>query len=126
MTVSPHGTSLGAAPEPSAQAPAADPRIADAARQFEALLLTQLLRAAKQGGAEGWLGAGEDQAASSAMEFAEECFAQALAAQGGLGLANLITAQLSRATQACQPAASSSPACASSRQGLETPAGAGG
>lgn len=106
-------------------APAPDPRLADAARQFEALLLTQLLRAARQGGGQGWLGSGEDQAASSAMEFAEECFAQALAAQGGLGLAALITAELSRSAQARQPAGSSSSAGASC-QGFGRPAGAAG
>lgn len=105
--------------------PAPDPRIADAARQFEALLLTQLLRAARQEGGEGWLGSGEDQAASSAMEFAEECFAQALASQGGLGLAALITAELSRSAQARQPAGSNSSAGASC-QGFGRPAGTEG
>jgi Rod binding domain-containing protein len=69
--------------------------VADAARQFEALLITQLLRAAR-GESEGWLGSGEDQTASSAMELAEEQFAQALAARGGLGLANLIVSGLER------------------------------
>lgn len=67
--------------------------MADAAQQFEALLITQLLRAAR-GDSEGWLGAGEDQTAASAMELAEEQFAGALAAQGGLGLASLIVSGL--------------------------------
>jgi Rod binding domain-containing protein len=71
----------------------APPKIQEAARQFEALLLTQLLRAAR-GGGEGWLGAGADQSAASAMELAEEQFASALAAQGGLGLARFITSGL--------------------------------
>jgi Rod binding domain-containing protein len=70
--------------------------IQDAARQFEALLLAQLLRGAREAGSEGWLGTGEeDQAASCAMGLAEEQFAQALAAQGGLGLASLIVSGLS-------------------------------
>jgi Rod binding domain-containing protein len=86
---------------------------AGAARQFEALLITQLLRAAR-GDGEGWLGAGEDQTAASAMELAEEQFASALSAQGGLGLANLIVAGLER-DQALQPcgANSNSGACPS-------------
>jgi len=67
--------------------------VADAARQFEALLITQLLRAAR-GESEEWLGAGEDPTASSAMELAEEQFAGALAAQGGMGLASLIVSGL--------------------------------
>jgi Rod binding domain-containing protein len=69
--------------------------ILDAARQFEALLLAQLLRASREAGSDGWLGTGEDQAASSAMGLAEEQFAQALSAQGGLGLASLIVSGLS-------------------------------
>ena len=69
--------------------------IQDAARQFEALLLAQLLRAAREAESDGWLGTGEGQAASCAMGLAEEQFAQALAAQGGLGLASLIVSGLS-------------------------------
>ena len=68
--------------------------IQDAARQFEALLLAQMLRAAREAGADGWLGTGEDKTASSAMGLAEEQFAQALSAQGGLGLASLIVSGL--------------------------------
>jgi Rod binding domain-containing protein len=85
------------ASEGAAQArPKDDPAaIARAASQFEALLITQLIRAAR-GDTEGWLGSGEDQAASSALELAEEQFAEALAAQGGLGLASLIVSGLQR------------------------------
>jgi Rod binding domain-containing protein len=78
----------------SSARPADDPaKVADAARQFEALLLAQLLRAAR-GSGEGWLGAGEDASASSALELAEEQFAAALSAQGGLGLARLVVSGL--------------------------------
>ena len=71
--------------------PGASPaKIEDAARQFEALLVGQLIRSARAAGSEGWLGTGEDQTASSVMELAEEQFAQALTSQGGLGLAGLI------------------------------------
>ena len=91
----------GATSPPAGTAPAGRPEgtknnaaaLADAASQFEALLITQLLRAAR-GDSEGWLGAGEDQTAASAMELAEEQFAGALAAQGGLGLASLIVSGL--------------------------------
>jgi len=99
-------------------------RIQEAARQFEALLITQLLRASRSTGGEGWLGTGEDQSASSAMEMAEEYFAQALASQGGLGLARMICEELSRAAQARQPAVSNSPAGTSSCQGLAHAEGA--
>jgi Rod binding domain-containing protein len=67
--------------------------VLDAARQFEALLVAQLLRAARGDGA-GWLGTGEDHSSTPAMELAEEQLAAALAAQGGLGLARLIASGL--------------------------------
>jgi Rod binding domain-containing protein len=64
-------------------------KIREAAQQFESLLVAYLLRTMRPEGG-GWLGTGDDPTASSAMELAEEQFAQALAAQGGLGLAKLV------------------------------------
>ncbi len=75
---------------PQAQSQASPAAIENAARQFESLLIAQLLRSVREGDAEGWLGAGEDPASSSAVELAEEQFAAALSAQGGLGLAGLV------------------------------------
>jgi flagellar protein FlgJ len=68
----------------------------EAAEQFEALLLAQLLRSAHEEGSQGWLGAGDDQAGSSMVQLAEEHLAQALASRGGLGLAGLIASGLER------------------------------
>ena len=65
-------------------------KVHDAAQQFEALLMGQILRSARQGGA-GWLGSGEDSSAECATDFAEQQFATVLAQQGGLGLATLIS-----------------------------------
>jgi flagellar protein FlgJ len=61
----------------------------DAARQFEALLIGQMLKSMRDSEG-GWLGTGDDEASSSAMEYAQEMFAQSLSANGGLGMANLI------------------------------------
>jgi len=61
-----------------------------AAEQFEALLLGQLLKGAHDEASGGWLGTGDDQAGSSMVELAEEHLAQMMAAHGGLGLAGLI------------------------------------
>ncbi len=61
----------------------------DAAKQFEALLIGQMLKSMRESGS-GWLGSGEDQAAESAMGMAEEHFAQALSSSGGFGLASTI------------------------------------
>lgn len=95
-------------------------KILEAARQFEALLITQLLRAARGGDSASWLGAGEDQAAASAMEMAEECFAQALASQGGLGLAQLVADGLRQPSQALHPADTASSAGSSGQGGAAT------
>ena len=88
---------LPGAAVPDAATPAAesrDPdRVHDAAQQFEALLMGQILRSARQGGS-GWLGSGEDSSAECATDFAEQQFAAVLAQQGGLGLATLITSGL--------------------------------
>jgi len=56
-------------------------KIRDAAQQFEALLLGQILRAAREGG---------EASSGCAMEYAEQQFAAVMARNGGLGLAGLI------------------------------------
>jgi len=82
--------------------PSADPTdhgstsIEDAAHQFESLLLASMLKSMREAGSGGWLGGGEDQTSAAAMELAEEQFARALAAQGGLGLAALVAGGLKR------------------------------
>ncbi len=70
-----------------------DSKVHDAARQFEALLIAQMLKSMRDSEG-GWLGTGDDEAASSAMEYAQEMFAQSLSANGGLGLARLVAAGL--------------------------------
>ena len=69
-------------------------KIKQAASQFEALLIGQVLKTMHEGEGEGWLGTGEDQTASSAMGMADEYFAQSMAKRGGLGLAKMISAGL--------------------------------
>lgn len=70
-------------------------KIRDAATQFESLLIGQILKAAHED--EGWLGTGDDQSAGAAMGMADEYFAKAMAARGGLGLAKTIAAGLTQA-----------------------------
>ena len=69
-------------------------RIRDAASQFEALLISQVLKASHAGEDEGWLGTGEDQTADSVMGLAEDYFARSIAARGGFGLARMVASQL--------------------------------
>ena len=69
--------------------------VKEAAQQFEALLITQLLQAARASGG-GWLGTGEESGDAMAAGLAEEQFARALAHSGGVGLSATIAAGLSR------------------------------
>lgn len=70
--------------------PADDPaKVRDAAKQFEALLIGQMMKSMHDSEG-GWLGTGDDQSSSSAMEYGQEIFAQAMASSGGLGLANMV------------------------------------
>lgn len=78
------------------QGPDTPERIRDAAGQFEALLVAHLMRQAREASGGGWMGEGEDQTAGALREMAEEQFAQALAAQGGLGLAKLVADGIKR------------------------------
>lgn len=64
-------------------------KVKAAATQFEALLIGQMLKSMHDSEG-GWLGTGSDESASSAMEYGQEIFAQALANNGGLGLASMI------------------------------------
>ncbi len=69
-------------------------KIADSAKQFEALMLVEILKAARASSDGGWLGTGDDQAGQLAVEMGEQQFAQAMTAHGGLGIAKLVTNSL--------------------------------
>src|SRR5947209_12326418 len=68
-------------------------KVRDAAEQFEALLLGQILRSERESGG-GMMGSGSSGPGDCATEFAEQHLASALAHSGGLGLANLIASGL--------------------------------
>jgi flagellar protein FlgJ len=63
-------------------------KVRDAAQQFEALLIGQILRSVRESG--GWLASGEA-SSDCATEYAEQQLAATLAHQGGLGMAELIS-----------------------------------
>jgi Rod binding domain-containing protein len=71
-------------------------KIKDAASQFEALMIGQILKAAHGDSDEGAFGGDADPASASAMDFANDYFARAMAAKGGLGLTNMIVAGLQK------------------------------
>jgi Rod binding domain-containing protein len=64
-------------------------KIKESATQFESLLMAQLLKSMRQSDG-GWLGTDQDDAGGMMLDIAEENLSQVLAAQGGLGLANLV------------------------------------
>ena len=77
--------------EPRAQDDPA--KIRDAAQQFEALLIGQILKDISASAGNGGLG-DPDAASGSMLEMANESFARAIAARGGLGLAEMVVRDL--------------------------------
>ena len=81
---------IASAAAPGGPAKPRDPvKVHDAAQQFEALLLGQMLRTERQSGS-GWLGSGGDASAECVTDYAEQQFAAVLAQNGGLGIATLV------------------------------------
>jgi flagellar protein FlgJ len=66
----------------------------DAATQFEALMVSQMLKDMRTASGSGWLGTGEDDSSACMMDLAEEHLAQVLAQQGGLGIARMVVQNL--------------------------------
>jgi hypothetical protein len=71
------------------QASVPDAKLATSAKQFEALMIGQLLKSVREASSNGWMGSDGDQSQLSAVEFAESQLSEAIAAQGGFGLARL-------------------------------------
>lgn len=74
-------------------------KISGAAKQFEALMIEQMLKSARDTSGGGWLGGDDDpddQTGSLVMELGEQGLAQAMAVNGGLGIAKMVTANLER------------------------------
>ena len=68
-------------------------RIQKAAEQFEALLIGQMLKSAREAGLSD---KAKDQGGQTEMQLADEKFASLIASKGGLGLAKFITSNLVR------------------------------
>ena len=74
---------IGVSPSTTPAATRPPEKIRDAASQFEALLIGQILHSARQGST-------EDPASDCATDFAEQQLATTIAKSGGLGIADLI------------------------------------
>jgi Rod binding domain-containing protein len=73
--------------------------VARAASQFEALLIGQLLKSAREAGGESWMGTDPSDADSSVMEMSEQQLASTMASNGGIGLATMVKAGLTRSAE---------------------------
>jgi len=72
-------------------------KINQCAKEFEGMLLEQMLRSARESGGGGLTGDGEDDDANSTMlEMGEQQFAQALASSGALGIGKMVIAGLTK------------------------------
>jgi Rod binding domain-containing protein len=71
-------------------------KLRQAAEEFEAILLAQILQTVRESGAGGWLGSSESQQMSSTMELAETQLARAMAQSGGLGITRQLVGELPR------------------------------
>jgi Rod binding domain-containing protein len=66
-------------------------RVQHAAQQFESLMISEMMKSIRESEESGPMAEEKDQAGSSALQLAEEQFAQVLASRGGLGLASVFT-----------------------------------
>ena len=73
-------------------------KIKQAASEFESFLLAQMLKSARESSGSGLTGgdADEDEANSTMIELGEQQFAQALASNGGLGIAKMVVTGLAK------------------------------
>lgn len=69
-------------------------KIQDAAAQFEALLIGQMLKSARSPDGEAAIAGESDGPGSTLLDMSEQQFAQTLASSGGLGLGKMIIAGL--------------------------------
>jgi Rod binding domain-containing protein len=75
--------------------PAKPKKAEDAAKQFEALLIGQMLRSARESGSDDE----EDSTSATMIDVGEQQFSQLLANNGGLGLAKLVVKGLNHANR---------------------------
>jgi Rod binding domain-containing protein len=84
------GATLGPAPAPDTNQGGSSKKIADAAKQFESILINQMLESARASSQDD---DGQDSAVSG---YAQQQFAQALAERGGLGIAKMVVVGLEK------------------------------
>jgi peptidoglycan hydrolase FlgJ len=74
-------------------------KLHQAAQQFEALMIGEMMKSVHEGSSSGWLGSDDGEGGNNqAMEMAESQFANALAMNGGLGLARMVEQSVGQQT----------------------------
>ena len=73
-------------------------KIKGAAEQFEALMISEMLKTAREAGAgSGWMGTGDgDETGQTSIDLAEQQVASVMAKAGGFGMQNFITKTLGK------------------------------
>jgi flagellar protein FlgJ len=70
--------------------------IKKAATQFEALLISEVLKTSREADGSGWMGTDDADAGSTLSDMSEQQISQTLAASGGFGLAKIIGGGLTK------------------------------
>ncbi len=113
-------TTIASAPAPDSAAPAgsvSDPqtaaatvksaaqgsKLANSAKQFEALMIGQMLKSVREASSGGWMGSDGGDSHFSAVEFAESHLSEAIAARGGFGLAKMVLDSVGKASASTAP-----------------------
>jgi Rod binding domain-containing protein len=98
-------------PEPGRTSAAEPADASGVAREFEALLLAQVLKSMRAAGQDaGWLGTDGDSSLSALSEMGEQLLAQSWSRSGGIGLASLLERAFQRSTGPTVVPATESPA----------------
>lgn len=95
-SVSSSETQAGSAKPSTRHGKSSPEEINKAASQFEAVLIGQLLQSARSADGTGWMDSDESDPGANLTEMSEQALSSTLAANGGLGLAKMITAGLVR------------------------------
>ena len=92
LVATPPGSMLTSSNSGSPGTPA---KIAQCAKEFEGLLVAQMLRSSREAGGGGFTGDDDDEANSTLVELGEQQLAQALAAKGAFGIGKIVKFNLS-------------------------------
>jgi flagellar protein FlgJ len=111
MTTGMNLSALAGSLDSATNQPQSPKKLQEAAKQFEALMIGQMMKTVRDSGEGSWLSEGDEAGEDSSMSMAEEQFAQAMASNGGLGLAKMVMRTMSHAgaVPAAEPGTAPSP-----------------